>query len=349
MRKKTGFLKSSSRYVASFGLMFLCLFFILISCKKQDSAKLKEVVLYCSVDQEFAEPVIAQFEKQSGIKVKARYDTEANKTVGLVQKLRSEASKPAADVFWSNEIFYMIRLAEEGLFAPYESEETKNWPEIYRDKSKLWYGFGLRARAIAYNSNKVKAEDAPKTLEDCLDSKWKGRIAMASPESGTTGGDVASWFAHYGSEKAIEILKALKDNKVQIVTGNSVALKMVYTGQADICFTDTDDVYAAQRNGYPVAMNFLRQGDQGPLVIPNTAALIKNAPHPEEAKKLLDFIFSEQLEELLVRSDSHNCPIRPELVEKYKKYEIPDHLNIEYGKIADQLTTSIEKAKEILD
>ena len=160
---------------------------------------------------------------------------------------------------------------------------------------------------------------------------------------------MASWFAHYGKEKASEILKQLKDNEIQIVSGNSIALKMVYTGQADICFTDTDDVYAAQRKNFPVAMNLLRQGDEGPLVIPNTAALIKNAPHPEEAKVLLDFIFSEELEEMLVKSDSHNSPIRPSLAEKYNKYAIRDRLDIEYGKIADLLPASIKTAKEILD
>ncbi len=332
-----------------FAIVFLCLFFILTSCRKQDSASLKEVVLYCSVDQEFAEPIIAQFEKQSSIKVLARYDTEASKTVGLVQRLRSEASNPVADVFWSSEVFYTIRLANEGLFARYENDETKNWSALFADPMKRWHGFGIRARVIAYNTNKVKDEDAPKTLEDCLDSKWKGRIVMASPVSGTTGGDVASWFAHYGSDKATEILKALKSNKIRIVSGNSIALKTVYTGEADICFTDTDDVYAAQRNGYPVAMNFLRQGDQGPLVIPNTAALVKNAPHPDEAKKLLDFILSEELEKLLVESDSHNSPIRSSLADKYSKYAIHDRLNMEYGKIAELLSTSIEKANEILE
>jgi iron(III) transport system substrate-binding protein len=325
----------------------LFLFMMLTSCKKQDSAK-KEVVLYCSVDQEFAEPIIAQFEKQTGIKVLSRFDVEATKTVGLVEKLRAEDAKPVADVFWSSEIFYTIRLANDGLLAPYESEVTKDWPALFRDPSNRWYGFGLRARAIAYNTNKISAKDAPKKLEDCLDRKWKDRIVMARPEFGTTGGDVASWFAHYGANKATEILEALKNNGIRTVSGNSTAVKMICTGQADICFTDTDDVYAAQRNGQPVAMNLLRQADKGPLAIPNTAALIKNAPHPEEAKKLLDFILSEELEKLLVESDSHNSPIRPALAEKYSKYAINERLDIDYSKIADLLTTSIEKSNEIL-
>ncbi len=342
------FTNNETRITSCALIIFLFLLFSVTSCKKQDSAK-KEVVLYCSVDQEFAEPVIAQFEKQTGIKVLARFDTEATKTVGLVHRLRSEAARPVADVFWSSEIFYTVRLANEGLLAPYESEQTKDWPASFKDSSNRWYGFGLRARVIAYNTNKVSAEEAPKKLEDCLDSKWKGRIVMAQPEFGTTGGDVASWFAHYDAEKATDILKALKVNGIRTVSGNSTAVKMVSTGQADICFTDTDDVYAAQRNGQPVAMNLLRQGDKGPLAIPNTAALIKNAPHPEEAKKLLDFILSDELEILLVESDSHNSPIRPALAEKYSKYAINERLDIDYGKIADLLTTSIEKSKEILE
>ena len=327
------------------GLLF---FGVLTSCKKQNSTT-NEVVLYCSVDQQFSEPIIKQFEERTGIKVRARYDNESVKTVGLVNRLIAEAPSPLADVFWSGEIFYTIRLANEGILAPFESEVTKDWPALYKDKLNRWHAFGLRARVIGYNMSKIAPQDAPKSLEDCLDSKWKGRIVMATPTFGTTGGDVSSWFAHYGEERAEEILRGLKDNGIRLVTGNSTAVRMVSTGQADICFTDTDDVYAAQRNGQPVDFNFLKQGDMGPLAIPNTAALVKNAPHPEAAKKLLDFILSEEMEVLLAESDSHNSPVRSSLAEKYSKYAIKEQLDIEYEKIAEILSSSIVRAKEILE
>ena len=64
-----------------------------------------------------------------------------------------------------------------------------------------------------------------------LDPKWKGRLVMARPEFGTTGGDVASWFAHYGVAGAEEILRGLKANEVRLVSGNSMAVRMVATGQ----------------------------------------------------------------------------------------------------------------------
>jgi iron(III) transport system substrate-binding protein len=326
----------------------ICLFFSFLSCRKSPQQDYRKVVLYCSVDQEIAEPIIAEFEKQSGIDVLTRFDTEASKTVGLVQRIRAEAASPIADVFWSSEVFHTIRLARESLLAPYHSDATKNWPVLYADPNSCWYGFALRARVIAYNTARITAGEAPRSLEDVLDSKWKGRLVMAAPEFGTTGGDVASWFAHYDTAKAKDTLEGLKTNEVRLVAGNSTAVRMVATGQADICFTDTDDVYAAQRNGWPVSMNYLDQGGDGVLAIPNTAALIKGGGNREEAEQLMEFLLSEQLEKMLLSSDSHNCPIRPGLAEQFEGYIIPKPLGVDYEKIADNLTAAIRTAREVL-
>jgi len=324
----------------------LCL--IAFSCKERPGRDRRQVVLYCSVDQVFAESMIAEFEKLSGIKVLARFDIEANKTFGLVQRIRAEAASPVADVFWSSEVFYTIRLGRENLLTTYSGPRTKNWPALFADPNGYWYGFALRGRVIAYNTKRVAPEDAPRSLEDVLESKWKGRLVMAEPEFGTTGGDVASWFAHYGPDRAREILEALKANEIRLVAGNSTAVRMIATGQADVCFTDTDDVYAAQANGWPVAMNFLDQGGDGALAIPNTAAIIRGAPHPEEARELMDFLLSERLEQMLVESDSHNSPIHPALARQYKAYAIPKPLDIDYARVADELPRAIQTARGIL-
>ncbi len=323
----------------------------LCACRKQSDAA-KEVVLYCSVDQAVAEPIIAQFEKQAGIKVRTRFDTEASKTVGLVQKIRAEKENPVADVFWSSEIFYTIRLASEGLLAPYESSVTAGWPATFVDPDKQWYAFGLRGRVIAYNTQKVTDTDAPTCLEDILKSEWKGRVVMARPQFGTTGGDVASWFTLYGPEKAEAMMQGLKDNGVRIVDGNSTAVRMVSTGQVDVCFTDTDDVYAGQRNGWPVKMTMLRRAGKGTLTIPNTAAVIKGAKHPENAAVLMHFLLGGQAEMMLLQSDSHNWPVVPEKhseMHLYKDYEISEPLEVDYQSVADNLEDALKKAGEILD
>lgn len=331
-----------------FGVLgFLCIFIVVGGCDPFNETDRPQVVLYCSVDQAVAEPIIEVFELQSGIDVLARFDTEAGKTVGLVQRLRAEARSPQADVFWSSEIFHTMRLANDSLLAPYQSQNAKNWPQGFAHPQGLWYGFGLRGRVIAYHTQRVSEAEAPRRLEDLLDKKWQGRLVMARPEFGTTAGDVASWFVHYGTERAKQILQGLKDNGVHLVSGNSTAVRWVATGQADVCFTDTDDVYAAQRNGWPVAMHFLSQNDAGPLVIPNTACLIKGGPHPQPAQTLMAFLLSDQLEEMLVTSDSHNAPVHPELKEKFSQYTINNPLIVDYQQVAELLPEAIQTARQI--
>jgi len=381
-------LEQETFYFARRAAIVLSIVLLLAGLSCRDRSGRPQVVLYCSVDQEIAEPIVAAFERQSGIKVLARYDTEASKTVGLVQRIRAEAAAPAADVFWSGEIFHTIRLAREGLLTPYRSTGilpvssmgvppmdtedihgqdahathgrdahatetpdgvTTNWPAVFADPNGYWYGFALRGRVIGYNTSRVRPAEAPKSLEDVLDPKWKGRLVMASPAFGTTGGDVASWFAHYGPERAREILRKLKDNEVRLVAGNSTAVRMIATGQADLCFTDTDDIYAGQRNGWPVAMNFLDQGDHGVLTIPNTAALIKGGPNPRNARVLMRFLLSEELERLVVQSDSHNSPIHANVAKEYPQYAIPNPLKIDYARVADFLAEAITTAREILE
>lgn len=341
------------RYTEVLATIILCAFSAVIAvvscgCRRDSAPAGKQVVLYCSADQQYAEPIIAEFTKRTGIDVRVRFDIEASKTVGLVQRLRAEAQAPVADVFWSSEVFHTVRLARDGLLAEYAGPATAARKGRFADGKGRWHGFALRARVIGYSTQRVPAAEAPQTLEDLLDSRWRGRIVMADPRFGTTGGDVASWFAHYGRDRARAILAALKANEVRLVDGNSTAVRMVATGQADICLTDTDDVYAAQRNGWPIAMNFLDQGGDGVLTIPNTVAVIAGAPHPQQAGALMEFLLSADVEEMLAASDSHNCPTHPDAVGKFPQYAIPKPLQVDYGKVADALNEAIASAGEVL-
>src|SRR5947207_981628 len=107
----------SLRLFVSLSLRLFLLTFI-CGC---DKSKTDEVVLYTSVDEPIAAPIIAAFEKRSGVHVRLVTDTEASKSVGLAERLRAEKANPQADVWWSNELFLTINLADEGLFEPLTS------------------------------------------------------------------------------------------------------------------------------------------------------------------------------------------------------------------------------------
>ena len=318
---------------------------VLASCGGAEDGK--QVVLYCSVDQDIATGIIEKFERQTGIRVCVRFDEEARKTTGLVMRLRAEADHPAADVFWSSEIFQTIRLAEEGILGTYNGPEAESSPAQFADANGRWHAFALRGRVIAYDTRRVAVAEAPRRLEDLLDPKWKGRIVMAQPRYGTTRGDVASWFAHYGPERARQILAGLKANEVRLVQGNSTAVRTVAQGQADVCLTDTDDVYVAQRNGWPIAMNPLNQNGRGALAIPNTAALVAGGPHPGPARKLQAFLLSEAVERDLAESDSHNTPIRKDLAAQFPRYSVGAPLMIDYTEVARQMPAAMAAVEEV--
>ena len=332
---------------AAWNLMVLaCLGIAAGGCGKKEATE--EVVLYCSVDQTVAEPIVKAFEQHSGIRVRARYDTEASKTVGLVQKIRAEADRPVADVFWSGEIFYTIRLAEEGLLSPYTGPAAKEWPEAFRDADSQWFGLALRGRVIGYASDRVEADAVPRCLEDLLDSRWKDRVVMADPDRGTTGGDVASWFVTYGPDRAREVLEGLRDNGMRLVEGNATAVRMVANGQADACLTDTDDVYAIRRNGAKMGMHPLGRNGKGTLAIPNTCAILRGAPHRGPAEALMEFLLVGPVEQLLLESDSHNWPVGFAPGAQFQEYAIPEPIEIDYAQVAEMLGPAKQAAREIL-
>src|SRR5215212_6616967 len=80
---------------------------LFVGCRKADD----RVVVYCAQDQEFADGVFADFQSGSGLAVAPKFDTEANKSVGLAAELEREAGRPRCDVHWNNEILATIRLA----------------------------------------------------------------------------------------------------------------------------------------------------------------------------------------------------------------------------------------------
>src|SRR3954466_7920626 len=142
------------------------------------------VVVYSALDREFAEPVLKDFEKQSGIRALPKYDDESTKTVGLTNAILQEAGRPRCDAFWNNEILNTVRLQEKGLLEAYHSPAGDIYPPMYRAADGTWHGFAARARILIVNTKLVGEGERPKSIYDLLDPKWKGRIGIARPIAG---------------------------------------------------------------------------------------------------------------------------------------------------------------------
>ena len=315
-------------------------------------------MVYVSADDHLARQVIAVFEKETGINVEMAGDAEATKTTGQVQKLRDEKDNPQADVFWSNEIFMTITLAEEGVLAPYESPATADWPAAFRDPENHWYGFAGRARVIGYAPDRVAPDEVPQTWRDLADPRLKGRIVMADPRFGTTGGHLGAMKTYWDQTETPgyyedTFLPSLARNDVRIIpSGNAGVIRAVVGGEADLGLTDTDDIWAAQARGQNVDLVYPSHGTkenthgQGTLLIPNTIALIAGGPNPKSAGRFIDFMLSEQVERMIAETDSHNVPLRPGLADSYPEYAVPDPLVIDYAKAAAARVAAVNSAMD---
>ena len=281
----------------------------------------REVVVYCALDRLFAQPILEDFERETGIRVLPKWDSEATKTTGLVQALRAERERPRCDVFWNNEVVQTIGLARDGLLAPYDSPSAQDLPAHARDPERRWTGFAARARVLIVNTDLVPAAESPTSYRDLLDPKWKGRVGIAKPLFGTTATHAAALFATLGPEGARAFFEGLKANDVVVCAGNAHLKDRVAKGELAFGLTDTDDANLALQAGSPVRVVFPDQappaeagpGEQpfGTLLIPNSVAILAGAPHPDEARALIDYLLRPEVEAKLARARSVQIPLRP--------------------------------------
>jgi iron(III) transport system substrate-binding protein len=238
-------------------------------------------VIYCAQDQVYAEPIFRDFEKATGIKVRAVYDSEAVKTVGLANRLLAERSHPQCDVFWGNEEMRTRQMAAQGVFL-----ETNGWTS-----------FGYRSRRMAINTNRLSLTTAPHSMIDLTNALWRGKVALAYPQFGTTATHLHALRQYWGDEYWQAWCRTLVANKPILVDGNSVVVKQVGSGEAWIGLTDSDDIAAGQAEGLPIAPLPLTKES---LLIPNTVAVIRNAPHPDAAQRLFEYLQRPEVAQQLV-------------------------------------------------
>jgi len=192
-------------------LNFSIITFILLvtlSCAKNTN----EVVIYTSVDQIFSEPILKDFEKETGITVKAVFDTEETKSTGVLNRLIAEKDNPQCDVFWSGDPVRTIVLKNKGITTPYHSPFADDINPVFKDTEYQWTGFSARARVLIYNKDLLNEENVPRSVFDLTNEKYKGKVAIANPLFGTTTFHLSSLFSVMGDEKAKQFLTDLKNN-----------------------------------------------------------------------------------------------------------------------------------------
>jgi len=276
---------------------------IALSAGKSDA-----LVVYCAHDAVYAESVLRDFERRSGIPLAIRYDSEATKSLGLVEQLLSEKDNSRCDVFWNNQAMGTQRLKEAGVLQAYKGSGYARIPAAFKDPEGCWTGFGARLRVYIINTERMPA------TEEAVTEKLAGnldRVAMAKPLYGTTYVHYCALWSLLGEEELKRLHADWRARNVVEATGNAHCKNLVASGVCDLAWTDTDDFFLAVDEGKPVAMLPVRIGGGKTICSPNTVCIIKGTRREPQAQQLVEYLLSEETKIGLANASSRQIPLGP--------------------------------------
>lgn len=308
--------------------------------------------MYTALDEIYARPILEQFEREHGVRVRAQYDVESQKTVGLVNRLVQERANPRCDVFWNNELVHSVRLAAMGLLEPFDPESARDLPERWRDAQKRWNGFAARVRVVCHDPGKHAASALPRCLEEFAEPRFRGlAMGIASPLFGTTSTHFAVLLDERGEARFVAFLKALRTNGVRVLDGNARVMRAVAEGRLDVGLTDSDDVSLGVRSlGFSLEAHPDTGAGRGALLIPNTLAIVRGAPHEAHARALVNYLLRRDVEQQLATSPSAQIPLRAQ-VERPEGMFDPGRSDVRViapERVAEQVERCAELVREVL-
>jgi len=305
------------------------------------------VVIYVSEDQVFSEPILKEFEKETGIKVKALYDTEESKSTGVVNRLIAERENTQADIYWANEPIRAVMLKDRGLLQKYISPSSRDIADNYKDADGFWCGFSARIRVLVADR---EMENYPTSIKSYLDKQYRAKSVIANPLFGSTTAQIAGLFVKLGDAEGRSFLQGLKDNGVKISTSNGESADFVANKRYLFSLVDSDDAVSRIRGGKDIVMLYpdQKEGEMGCFVIPNVVMLLKGAKHEKNAKRLIDYLLSAKVEERLAQADCAQIPLHqgvtpPKELKPLKELRV---MQVDYQEVAKKMQEIVPLLKE---
>jgi iron(III) transport system substrate-binding protein len=253
-----------------------------------------KVVYYTSVDLPLAEKVAKAFEaKYPGIAVRVERTGAERVFQRIGQEYQSRIY--ACDVVQSSDAAHFIVWKRDGILAPYLPEDVaKFYPPQHQDADGLFASFRIGLSVIAYNTNLVKPEEAPKSFADLLDPKWAGKICKAHP--GYSGTIMTATFQIQRDLGWDYLEKLAKQRIMQLQSASDPPKKLALGERAIQADGNEYNIFQIKEGGGPVEPVYATEGT--PLVVgPN--AIFKNAPNPNAARLFQSYCFSVDCQQLI--------------------------------------------------
>jgi iron(III) transport system substrate-binding protein len=261
-----------------------------------------EVNVYSYRQPYLINPLFKAFTEQTAIKVNVIFAEK-----GLIERIQAEGRNSPADVLLTVDVGNLTQATDAGIAQPIQSPALEAAiPPAYRAADNQWFGLTRRARVVYASKERVKLDKI--TYEDLADPKWRGKICIRSGQHVYNVALIASMIAAHGEEWTETWLKGVKSNLARKPAGDDrLQVKGVYAGECDIAVGNTYYMGAMLKNdkepeqkewANSVTIIFPNTDDRGTHVNISGAVVAKYAPHKDNAVKLLEFLASDQGQEM---------------------------------------------------
>jgi len=251
-----------------------------------------ELVLYCSVQEEWCRPMVAAFEKATGIKVLMTRKSSGE----FYAQIKAEAANPRGDVWWGGTGDPHLQAAEEALTDPYVSpklEELQDWA-VRQARAAQFRTVGIYAGALGYSFNTAELAKRklpePKCWADLAKPAYKDEVQVANPNSsGTSYTMLATLVQIMGEQKAFDFMKAMHKNVNQYTKSGAAPARAAATGESLIGITFQHDAVIQAVGGAPLKIVSPCEGTGYEI---GSMSIIKGAKNLANARKWYDWALS---------------------------------------------------------
>lgn len=271
------------------------------------SAIAQELVVYSGRGEALVKPLFDQFEKDTGIKLDVRYNT----TSSLATQLLSEQQNSPADVVFLQESGYLTLLAEAGLLKTLNPNVLKQVAPHAQDANGRWLGSSARVRVLAYNTDKVKAEDLPKDLKELADPKWSGKKIGWAPANASMQAHVSALRVLWGEEPTFKWLEAVKNNDPISYPKNAPIVSAVGNGEILVGWVNHYYLHMLKKQNpnLPVAnYHFPESGKAGNILIISGVGIYEHTKKSAQAEQFIAYLISEKGQKFF--TDTFEYPTR---------------------------------------
>ena len=254
----------------------------------------ESLTVYSGRSKSLVEPIIKQFEKETGIEVKVNYGG----TTQLAAALLTEGDKSPAALFWAQDAGALGAVSKKAMFKKLPETILTQVPSDFRDADGFWVATSGRARVLAYSPERVKMEELPESVFDLTEPMWKGRVGWA-PTNASFQAFVTSLRVQVGEERTEEWLRGMKANGIKKYANNTSIIEALAAGEIDLGLPNHYYLLRFKKgnSSFPVAQTFFKASDPGNLVNVAGIGLLKSTENKETALKFMEFLLSAKAQQ----------------------------------------------------